>query len=237
MRSDVGCNSRTISALWGVMRAEPKPDPSGVAFRPVERRRHLPRLVRAHYQADAMVLWTLTLAGRTIGWLSRGFHTAFREAMFHVAARESVWCPVYCLMPDHIHLIWMGTRLRSDQRRAMRFLRVQLAPALAPRRFQRQAHDHVLLPDERGTVSGGLNGAAYLLANPVRAGLVGTPAEWPYLGAVIPGHPGVVPWRVGYWEWYWSRYHAALEPGIDQRTLPARVVESQARGNVERVGQ
>jgi REP element-mobilizing transposase RayT len=50
--------------------------------------------------------------------------------MLHAAAREGLFCPVYCLMPDHLHLVWMGLRLDSDQRNAMSFLRTYLEPAL-----------------------------------------------------------------------------------------------------------
>ena len=59
----------------------------------------------------------------------------FRELMLHAAAREGLACPVYCLMPDHIHLVWMGLRRNSDQINGMAFLRTYLEPALHPARF------------------------------------------------------------------------------------------------------
>ena len=42
--------------------------------------------------------------------------------MLHAAAREGLFCPVYCLMPDHLHLVWMGLRLDTDQLNGMAFL-------------------------------------------------------------------------------------------------------------------
>ncbi|HEU5126264.1 MAG TPA: hypothetical protein VFW05_19630, partial [Verrucomicrobiae bacterium] len=84
---------------------------------------YLPRLPREYYQGDAVVHWTLPISHRQQGWLQERFHAAFRELMLHAATREGLFCPTYCLMPDHLHLVWMGLRLDSDQRNAMAFLR------------------------------------------------------------------------------------------------------------------
>ncbi len=87
--------------------------------------------------------------------------------MLHVAARENLFCPVCCLMPDHLHLVWMGLRKDTDQRNGMSFLRSQLEAQLAPVRFQHQAHDHVLREHERGQ-SAFENAADHIVENPVR---------------------------------------------------------------------
>src|ERR1022692_2128410 len=105
---------------------------------PLNRAFSLPRLPREHYQADAVVFWTLTMFDKAKGWLTPAFHQRFRELMFHVAARGGLICPIYCLMPDHIHLIWMGLRLDSDQVNGMPFLRIYLEPELSPAKFQPQ---------------------------------------------------------------------------------------------------
>ena len=111
---------------------------------PLNRAFSLPRLAREYYQGDAVVFWTLTLFDRAKGWLKPEFHQRFRELMLHAAAREGLLCPIYCLMPDHFHLIWMGLRLDSDQLNGMAFLRTYLEPELSPARFQPQAQDEVL---------------------------------------------------------------------------------------------
>jgi len=66
----------------------------------------LPRLRREFYQADAVVFWTMPVAHRGRGWLSEGFHAAFRELMLHAAAREGLLCPAYCL--GRTICIWSG---------------------------------------------------------------------------------------------------------------------------------
>lgn len=90
----------------------------------------LPRLPREYYQGDAFVHWTLSIHDRATGWLTDTFHARFRELMLHTAAREGLFCPTYCLMPDHLHLVWMGLRRDSDQRNGMALLRTHLEPAL-----------------------------------------------------------------------------------------------------------
>ena len=66
---------------------------------------HLPRLAPEAYRGFAVVQWTLTLERRATGWLDDRFHLHFRELLLHAAAREGLFCPVYVLMPDHMHLL------------------------------------------------------------------------------------------------------------------------------------
>ncbi|HOY58384.1 MAG TPA: hypothetical protein PK640_09650 [Verrucomicrobiota bacterium] len=186
---------------------------------------YLPRLQREFYQGDAIVFWTLPLAHRAQGWLTPALHAQFREIMLHGAAREGLLCPAYCLMPDHIHLVWMGLRRDTDQRNGMKFLRTQLGCCIQPRRFQHQAHDHVLTPSERQRQAFGVACADYVLLNPLRAGLVQSPVDWPYGGAIVPGYPRTNPFEAGLWEWLWARYYQMREPGLEQRLLPPREME------------
>ncbi|MCI0535017.1 MAG: hypothetical protein L0Z50_07300 [Verrucomicrobiales bacterium] len=172
---------------------------------------YLPRLPREYYQADAVVHWTQTTFDRAKGWLNDGFHARFRELMLHAAAREGLFCPIYCLMPDHIHLIWMGLHLDSDQRNGMAFLRTHLEPELRPRKFQSQAEDNVLRQEERK------HGASasvcfYILNNPVRAELVTHAQDWPYCGAIRPGYPRSHPLDEDFWPTFWKLYEKCRAP-------------------------
>src|SRR5438477_12992430 len=81
----------------------------------IEDMHRLPRLPRPYCQAFAVVHWTITLETRATGWLDALFHAHFRELLLHVGAREGLFCPAYVLMPDHMHLVWMGLKLASDQ--------------------------------------------------------------------------------------------------------------------------
>jgi REP element-mobilizing transposase RayT len=158
-----------------------------------------------------MVHWTLPTFDRVHGWLTDKFHAGFRELMLHAAAREGLLCPVYCLMPDHVHLVWMGLRPVSNQRNGMSFLRTYLGPALAPAKFQPQAHDSVLREREREHGAFG-KVCFYILDNPVRAGLVSRPEEWRFSGAVVPGYPKLHPLEPDFWEKFWRVYGQARHP-------------------------
>jgi len=175
------------------------------------------------------VQWTLTLEGRATGWLDAPFHQQFRELLLHAAAREALFCPVYVLMPDHLHLLWMGLRAGSDQRNAMKFLRKHLAAQLARRSptsvefaLQKQAHDSVLREKERwrGAFE---KSCFYLLDNPCRKKLVTHPRDWPHLGAVVPGHPFLHPLAEDFWELFWKIYMAKREP------MPASRLSAESR--------
>ena len=193
--------------------ASPRPLPYPDAS--LNRAFYLPRLDRSFYVGDAVVHWTLPISHRRSGWLDNAFHARFRELLLHTAAREALLCPTYCLMPDHLHLVWMGLRADTDQHNGMAFLRTHLEAALAPQKFQHQAHDHVLREAERqrGAFA---SACCYDLDNPRRAGLVNHPREWPYLGAVIPGYPTLHPLTEGFWEKLWKVYAKAKSPNAGQ---------------------
>ena len=167
----------------------------------------------------------MPVQGRERGWLNDSSHGAFRELLLHAAAREGLICPAYSLMPDHMHLVWMGLRRETDQRNAMKFLRAQLGLVLSPAKFQHQAYDHVLRQEERERSLFAVACADYVLLNAYRAELVSKPSDWPYLGAMIPGYPSADPFDPGYWPWFWERYAIAREPGLENRVLPPREME------------
>ena len=176
----------------------------------------LPRLAPAFYCGFASIHWQMTLDRRKTGWLTSGFLAGFRELLLHTMARHHLVCPVYCLMPDHMHLIWMGVATDADQRKAARFFRAQvnalLERHLPGARFQKQAYDHVLRQHERGADA--VRGMAwYILQNPVRAGLVKRAEDWPNLGAMVPGYPTLHPLEEGYWERFWKLRAAMIEAG------------------------
>ncbi len=176
-------------------------------------KRNLPRLERQHYQSHAVIFWTLTLEERARGCLTPGFHHRFRELMLHAAARYEVWCPTYCLMPDHLHLLWMGMRRGSDQLNAMKFLRTELGPALGDgREWQHQAHDHVLREEERKRNIFART-CSYILANPVRAKLIEERGRWPFDGCVVPGHPRMQPLDEEFWPLFWRLHIKHREAG------------------------
>ena len=191
---------------------------------------YLPRLERHFYQQFAAVLWTMKVLPPVAGWLNERFHAGFRELLVHACGRERLFCPTYCLMPDHLHLVWVGLATESDQLNGMKFFRrhlnrllegegvdgrrsaVDLCPQPPHWKLQQQSHDHVLREEERK--HGAFASACfYVMANPVRAGLAKTEVDWPFSGAVLPGYPELYPMQENFWEIFWKLYYEHREPG------------------------
>jgi len=179
---------------------------------------YLRRLDRSHYQGLAIIHWSHTVEQRKMGWLDDEFHAGFREILIHAGFLYGLFCPAYCLMPDHFHLVWSGTRLESDQLAATAWLRRRVNGLLAKGEFrlQKQAYDRVLTDSDRDrfafeTLVG------YVFMNPARASLIEEGAPWPdwkWRDSVLPGYPEVS-WEHSdletYWDLYWKLYHRALE--------------------------
>jgi putative transposase len=161
----------------------------------------------------------MPMALRGAGWLNGSFHAHFREIMLHVAAREGLLCPTYCLMPDHIHIIWMGLRRDTDQRNGMKFLREHLGSALLPHRFQHQAHDHVLREKERQRGAFART-CFYVIDNARAVELVAQAKDWPFAGAIVPGFPKLHPLEEDFWPLFWKIYATARAADTGQIKRP-----------------
>lgn len=167
---------------------------------------YLKRLPREYYRGEVAVHWSMTIDDRRTGWLIPIFYYKFREVLTHTMFRYGLCCPIYCCMPDHIHLLWMGLRADSDQLVAAKYFRKQINPVLEKLdvRLQQQGHDHVLRDDER-EVTAFENVVDYIARNPERAGIVrvDTCREYPFTGCLIPGHPDLSLWQPDFWERFW----------------------------------
>ncbi|MBK8856319.1 MAG: hypothetical protein IPN11_01120 [Opitutaceae bacterium] len=173
--------------------------------------RHLPRLPPEFYRGNAFVHWTLTTEKRATGWLNQDFHHHWQHILIHACSRYTLLCPAYVLMPDHMHLLWLGLNPRgSDQRSAVSFLRKQLRTALHPAGWQHQPHDNVLrdTDQEQGAFQ---RVAQYILENPVRKGLTGSPVEYRYLGCCVPGYPDLHVTQSEFWPLFWRIYNRLIE--------------------------
>ncbi len=197
----------------------PASPPTGKKRDPLNRAFYLPRLPKEYYQGDAAVFWTLAIFDRAQGWLNQNFHHEFQKLMLHVATREGLICPIYCLMPDHIHLMWMGLRRDTDQRNGVAFLRTYLEPKLAPAQFQPQAQDKVLREEtrQRGAFA---SVCFYIAANPVRAGLMTETETWPYSGCIVPGYPKLNLDAEDFWPKFWKIYAKHRQPDAGNINRP-----------------
>jgi REP element-mobilizing transposase RayT len=178
---------------------------------------YLRRLPPEYYRGQAYVHWSMTTDDRKTAWLTPVFYYKFREILTHTMFRYGLCCPIYCCMPDHIHLLWVGILDGSDQRNAAKFFRTQLNPILERlgAQFQPQPYDHVLREEERAR-SAFEDVVEYIARNPERARLV--PAdkfrEYKYTSCLVPGYPDLNPWQTNYWDLFWRIYTGLREGGL-----------------------
>ena len=88
----------------------------------------------------------------------------------------------YCYMPDHLHLLVEGLENRSDCRefisKAKQYSGFYYARLTSRRLWQRYSYERTLRDEEatEGVVR-------YILENPIRAGMVQSPEEYPFSGS------------------------------------------------------
>jgi len=169
----------------------------------MNKRDHLTRLDPEYYQGDAIVHWTLTIRDRKTGWLSGLFYYRFRELLTHSAFRYEFACPIFCLMHDHFHMLWMGLSESCDQLLAMKHFRKTTNESLGRLgyKLQDQAFDHVLTDDERKETHFRAI-VEYIARNPERAGLVPTDAfaTYQFSGCIVPGYPELRLYEPSFWD-------------------------------------
>lgn len=177
----------------------------------------LKRLEPEYYRGLAYVHWSMTIDQRKQGWLGDAFHSQFREILTHTMFRNALACPIYCCMPDHLHLLWMGLLDGSDQLNAVKYFRKQLNRVLG--RFnatlQKQPFDHVLRDDERQEMAF-QNVVEYIARNPERAELIAVDQfrEYPYTGCLVPGFPELTLGQPDFWERFWRTYSYLRREGL-----------------------
>ena len=132
-------------------------------------------------QSNPRFFLTLCSAGRERCLASDCVHSAFIEFMQGSTQRYGWSCGEYVLMPDHIHFFASpfpdGVTLGSWIKATKAFIR--LAAKEQGINWQKGFFDHVLRSTESYAEKW-----EYVRQNPVRAGLVTKPDDWPFLGQI-----------------------------------------------------
>jgi putative transposase len=105
-----------------------------------------------------------------------------RAQILRAAAEECFAVIAYCFMPDHAHLVVDGLKDDADCKAfimaAKQYSGYYYKQETGERLWQRYGHERVIRDDMERALT-----IRYVVANPVRAGLVDHPAEYPFLGS------------------------------------------------------
>ncbi|HWA82166.1 MAG TPA: transposase [Fimbriimonadaceae bacterium] len=106
----------------------------------------------------------------------------FVRCLFEAAADNRTEVAIYCFMPDHLHTILKGVDHLSRPKRAMNAFKYATDQWLAANQpdfeWQEDYHDHIIRNGEDGDKH-----VVYIACNPVRAGLVESPLDYPSTGS------------------------------------------------------
>ncbi len=157
-------------------------DKPGAQRAPLPKRKYI-RLPLAAY-ADPSSTFNITIDAleRRPYFEQREFNNEVVAILRGLAEKYECSIQIYCLMPTHLHmLIRPGLRSLVDFIGEFKKKTADLARETRgiTKLWQRSFFDHRLRSDESAAEQ-----YDYLRANPVRAGLVTNPNDWPWTGSV-----------------------------------------------------
>jgi putative transposase len=143
------------------------------------------RLPKVHYLGRRAYFLTLCARDRIPYFRSPRIARWLLKSLQQISVQQSFSLHAYCLMPDHLHILLQGDSPSSDllsfvktfKHKTTFYFRAKTGKTL----WQISFFDHILRTAEDLSKS-----AEYILSNPVRAGLVQRPNEYPY-SRIFPG--------------------------------------------------
>jgi REP element-mobilizing transposase RayT len=142
------------------------------------------RLDSYEYVGHRQYFLTICTYRRRAWFLDGAVVTDVTSHFLRTASAERVSLLAYCFMPDHFHALASADSESSDLQRFVRLSKQRSGFAFkrtyAERLWQASYFDRTLRENE--TVPATI---AYIVANPVRAGIVSSPGEYPYWGSQI----------------------------------------------------
>jgi REP element-mobilizing transposase RayT len=146
------------------------------------RRRRPPRIGGFNYTGPHAYFLTIC-AFKRVPWFAN--HRCASETiceLLRTAGDYGFAAIAYCLMPDHLHALLDGTRQDSNFRKCVSMFKQRSAFAHVRRHerplWQDGYFEHIVRREEAIESI-----AAYIVANPIRAGLCTAAGEYPYLGS------------------------------------------------------
>lgn len=148
---------------------------------PIREKNH--RLDRELYKGIVSVSFTLCIVGKKQAFIEPVIIKTFTDLLAVEAKKTSCKIPVFCFMPDHLHLLIEGTSSDADTWKTIVDFKQKSGFWLASNRpgikWQKDFYDHIIRSDEKIAVQ-----ARYILDNPTRKGIVQHWQDYPYNGSI-----------------------------------------------------
>jgi REP element-mobilizing transposase RayT len=139
------------------------------------------RLPRECYRGKVAASFTVCLNSNDPFFVHTSIVQLFRDFLKKVADKHA-FSPIYCFMPDHVHLIFIGHNAKSDVLRGLEAFKQATGYFLAknyPQTYwEKSFYDRIIRSKELGAT------IRYVLDNPVRGRLVAHWREYPFTGAI-----------------------------------------------------
>ncbi len=178
-------------------------------------KKHLPRLDSSAYIGQKHVSFTSNCNNRKKLFIQRSNVDVATQLLNENLKLFNCECLVYVFMPDHVHMILHGLDDRSNILKCHNNWKGESGKRLAELNsdsflsrpecgitniWQRQSYDHVLrsYEYERGVLRKMIQ---YILENPVRADLVDSWQDYPFLGSLIGSYDVRHPY---WWDWFYK---------------------------------
>jgi putative transposase len=137
------------------------------------------------FASEPIVFFTAVTAKRQAVLACETAHAELRGIWQRSAERNGWWVGDYMIMPDHVHFFARSSRSADSIAKWVQIWKsvsshkLLAAMNLTAPFWQKDYFDRYLRSDENYSQKW-----AYVEANPVRAGLVAKPEDWPYRGRI-----------------------------------------------------
>jgi len=137
------------------------------------------------FAPEPIVFFTIVTAQRRAVLANREVHEILRGVWERSSKQNGWWVGDYLLMPDHVHFFARASRTADRMQKWIQMWKSVSARVilkqqeLTPPFWQKDYFDRYLRSTDQYSEKW-----SYVEDNPIRAGLVKTPEDWPYRGCI-----------------------------------------------------
>ncbi len=141
------------------------------------------RLPDEAYVGKRTVAYTLCVRDHRRPFVEENIVDVFSHKLRICAEAHHCLVPIYCFMPNHLHILIQGREENSRIKQSIEEFKFSTGswfhankPELS---WQKDYYDHIIRKSQDWR-----NQAFYIFQNPVRAGLVADPYDYPFTGSI-----------------------------------------------------